>query len=107
MSYACFIQAVEYDVTDLFIPARLWALTDDGHLRANEGYLIPLTRKMRADVLYVSSYALLATIPLTRRLLALRVPARLIAQRLIVSDDSYTTLLTRPFFLFRNGGTEV
>lgn len=38
-------------MTALLMPARLRALTVDGHLCANERALIPLLSKVRADVL--------------------------------------------------------
>lgn len=51
MPFVCFIQAAKYDVADLFMPARLRALADNGHLRANEGALVLLPSELRVDVL--------------------------------------------------------
>lgn len=63
MSLVCFVQAAEYGVADLSMPALLRALTEYGRLRANEGVLVPLLGKMRAKILkrvllrIISNYA--------------------------------------------------
>lgn len=51
MSFVYFIQDMDYGAADLFLPARLQALVKDGRLRVNEGVLVPLSGKMRADFL--------------------------------------------------------
>lgn len=49
--FVCFIQAANYDVVDLFMPARLQALGEDGRLCAYEGALVPLLSEMIVNVL--------------------------------------------------------
>lgn len=51
MCFVCFIQATEYGAADSFLPVCLWALAEDGLLCANDGVLVPLLRRMRANVL--------------------------------------------------------
>lgn len=46
VSFVYFIHAAEYGAVDLFLRARLRALTENGSLRANEGLLAPLPDKM-------------------------------------------------------------
>lgn len=51
MPIVCFMQAMEYGAVYLIMPGRLPTLTEDGCLCANEGALVPLLCKMRANVL--------------------------------------------------------
>lgn len=51
MTFVRFTQAAEYGVVDLFMPAHLQALTAGDLICANEGFLVPLSSKMRASVL--------------------------------------------------------
>lgn len=60
VSFVCFIQATKYDVNDLFMPARLCALTDDGHLRANDGVSVSLSSEVMADALKCGHFHLMS-----------------------------------------------
>lgn len=51
MYFVYFIQATEYGKANLFLPARLWALTENGCYHANEEIFAPLSCKMRVDIL--------------------------------------------------------
>lgn len=42
---------MEYHTADLFLPARLRALTENGCLRANEGAFAPLSGKIKVSIL--------------------------------------------------------
>lgn len=49
--HVCFNQAAEYGVANLFIPARIRALSEGGQLCGNERVQVPLSIEMRANVL--------------------------------------------------------
>lgn len=51
MSFVRLIQATEYGVAKLFMPARRWTLIENGRLCANEGVSVPLPSKIRANIL--------------------------------------------------------
>lgn len=51
MSVFCFIRTAELGIPDLFLSRRLQALGDEGRLHANEGVLIPVSRKMKANII--------------------------------------------------------
>lgn len=62
MLFVSFIQSAEYGIANLFIPARLRALTENSRLRANEVVLIPLSGEVGADSQNVGFYVLLAPV---------------------------------------------
>lgn len=47
----CFIQAADYAAINLFLPACLQRLAEDGRTRANEEVLVPLLFEMTANIL--------------------------------------------------------
>lgn len=51
MSFVCFIRAEEYSQVELFLLDCLRRLSGNSRLRANEGVLVPLQCKMRANIL--------------------------------------------------------
>lgn len=51
MAFVCFVQVAENNIADLFMMGRFWSLTDDGHLRANEKVAVPLSSKLKANIL--------------------------------------------------------
>lgn len=59
-------------MADLFMPALLRTLTNDGHLRSKEKVLVPLSSKVRADVLKRGLLRLISdyTVNLTSAILA-------------------------------------
>lgn len=90
---------MDYSVADLFNHARLRALTYDGQLGWREGVLVQLPSKMKADVLKSGLLRLIVdcTVDPVSAMLPLRKLVRSIGQRSIVSGESSTTLLKRPF----------
>lgn len=51
MFILCFIQVAEYGASNLFLPAHLLALAEDGRARATTRVLSPLLCEMEADLL--------------------------------------------------------
>lgn len=51
MLFVCFVRAAEFGVTDLFLPSMFQALGSERHLRANEGILIPFSRKINSKTM--------------------------------------------------------
>lgn len=51
LSFVCLIRSTENLLSNFSLPARLQALTDKGHLSANDEALVPLQRKVRANIL--------------------------------------------------------
>lgn len=51
MSFVRFSQAAEYNVADSIMRGRLWVLAESGRLCANGGVLVPLSCKLRGNVL--------------------------------------------------------
>lgn len=51
LPFVCFILTAEYGTSDLFLPARFWALAEDGRACANEVMLAPLPHEKKASIL--------------------------------------------------------
>lgn len=51
MSFVCFILSAEFGVSDVPLPSWFRVLRDKGRLCANEVVLVPLSRKMKADIM--------------------------------------------------------
>lgn len=51
MSFVCVVYAAQYNVAELFIPARIQTLSEGGCLQANGGFLVRLPSEMRASTL--------------------------------------------------------
>lgn len=51
MYFVCILQAAEFGVSDLVLPIRFRAIREGGRPRANERVLVPLSRKVKAEIL--------------------------------------------------------
>lgn len=105
MFFVSVIQGAEYGTADLFLPARLRALSEDGSTRANEEALPPLPCKMRDGIVKRGLLRIISdcTVDLVPAILAIAHAGEIDGPHPTVWTGACLTLQMRLSSLYLNG----